>query len=82
MTRPGSAASAASTAGLRAGSMRNIATPPPPANWSVPTGLDVIALRSRNGSGLTVRVVNPQNRTLRATVVWGRSFAAAAGFAG
>ena len=45
-----------------------------PANWSVPTGLDVIALRSRDGSALTVRVVNPQPYPVRATVEWGDSF--------
>jgi hypothetical protein len=50
------------------------ATPAPPANWSIPVGLDVIALRSRDGTALTIRVVNPQPTPITATVHWGASF--------
>ena len=39
--------------------------PPTPANWSTPTGLDVIVLRSQNGDALTIRVVNPQPHPIR-----------------
>ena len=39
-------------------------------NWSVPSGLDVIALHSRAPDKLTIRVVNPQNFTISSHVSW------------
>ena len=42
--------------------------PKQPQNWSMPAGLDVIALRDEDATRLTIRVVNPQPHDIRATV--------------
>jgi hypothetical protein len=53
---------------------RSSMSTPTPANWSTPTGLDVISLRSQDGTALTIRVVNPQSHPITAVVQWGRTF--------
>jgi hypothetical protein len=49
--------------------------PAEPSNWSVPSGLDVIALRDHENRHLTIRVVNPQAVSIQASVSW-QSFVA------
>jgi len=42
--------------------------PKQPQNWSVPPGLDVIALRDEEATRLTIRIVNPQPHDISAAV--------------